>query len=290
VSGNPRGQDFWRRWNYEPDEGVEFARLRNRVVESLGEQVWKHLWNDKDFLKKLAVVRGELYIAGYNADFRMSPVGFKLGLAQSVFELAETVQFVLWAVSDTHPEILDPVVDSLNYVFALGPRIPLHVVKVDNSAAVYPGGAKLLDEKLVDASLVWLEEYPSALKAFQSALAIHVTQDASKCRNLLDNLRFAVEQLLRGILGNNKSLENQKDVLLAWLRERGLHAHVVNMYHGLLFGGFAMYQNDAVKHGEKYAPQEIEFMIYITGTFMRLLIEVSRPLQGKVAAQLPVSR
>jgi hypothetical protein len=58
------------------------------------------------------------------------------------------------------------------------------------------------------------------------------------------------------------------------------------MYHNLLLGGFAMYQNDAVKHGEKYAPHEIEFMIYLTGTFMKLLIEVSRETGGWPALNL----
>jgi len=47
-----------------------------------------------------------------------------------------------------------------------------------------------------------------------------------------------------------------------------------------------MYQNDAVKHGEKYAPHEIEFMIYLTGTFMKLLIEVSRETGGWPALNL----
>jgi hypothetical protein len=186
------------------------------------------------------------------------------------------VQFVIWAVSDTHLKLLDPLIASLNYAFALSPRIALHIVRTADSAAVYPGGAKLLDEKLIDGSLAWLEHHPSALKAFHGALAIHVSKEADRYRNLLDNLRFAVEQLLRDVLGNQKSLENQKDELLSLLRSKGLHTHVVNMYHSVLFGGFAMYQNDAVKHGEKYAPQEIEFMIYLTGTFMRLLIEVSR--------------
>jgi len=276
MSGNPQAQDFWRRWNYEPDESAEFSRLRSRISDTLSDQVWKQLWNDTIFLRRLALVRGEPFSAGFQPDFRQSPVGFRIGMSKSIFELAETLQFVLWAVSEAHVELLDPLVSSLNYALALSPRIPLHVIRTADSAAVYPGGAKLLDEKLIDSSLTWLEKHPTALKAFQGALAIHLSNDDAKYRNLLDNLRFAVEQLLKDVLGNQKSLENQKDELLPWLRCKGLHTHVVNMYHGLLFGGFAMYQNDAVKHGERYAPQEIEFMIYLTGTFMRLLIEVSR--------------
>jgi len=44
------------------------------------------------------------------------------------------------------------------------------------------------------------------------------------------------------------------------------------MYHELLFGGFTAYQNDAVKHKEdKYTIAEVEFVLYATGTFLRLI-------------------
>jgi hypothetical protein len=59
VAGNPQAQDFWSRWSYEADESAEFVRLRNRVVDTLSDYVWKHLWNDTGFLKRLALVRGE---------------------------------------------------------------------------------------------------------------------------------------------------------------------------------------------------------------------------------------
>ena len=37
---------------------------------------------------------------------------------------------------------------------------------------------------------------------------------------------------------------------------------------------FAKYQNDKVKHAEKWAEPEVEFMIYLTGLFMRMLLEL----------------
>lgn len=44
------------------------------------------------------------------------------------------------------------------------------------------------------------------------------------------------------------------------------------MYHDLLFGGFAQYQNAAVKHQEdQYTQAEVEFVLYATGTFLRLI-------------------
>ena len=61
--------------------------------------------------------------------------------------------------------------------------------------------------------------------------------------------------------------------MLPWLKERGLHQQVINMYSDLL-RKFCEYQNDAVKHDEKWSPEEVEFMIYLTGVFMRLLVEL----------------
>lgn len=46
------------------------------------------------------------------------------------------------------------------------------------------------------------------------------------------------------------------------------------MYRDVLLR-FANYQNDAVKHGDKWQPAELEFMIYTTGALMRLAIQAA---------------
>ena len=105
--------------------------------------------------------------------------------------------------------------------------------------------------------------------------------------NLLDNLRFSLEQMLHVVLGNQKSLENQKTEALKWLAAHQIHAHVTNMYNDLITR-FASYQNEAVKHNERYSPMEIEFMIYLTGTFLRLLVQLHRSA-GSGSAMAPNS-
>jgi hypothetical protein len=61
-----------------------------------------------------------------------------------------------------------------------------------------------------------------------------------------------------------------------WLKQRQVHQQVINMYQDLLFTRFAQYQNDAVKHKEAWSEPEVEFKIYLTGTFMRLLLQLSQ--------------
>jgi hypothetical protein len=87
--------------------------------------------------------------------------------------------------------------------------------------------------------------------------------------------------LLRALLSNRKSLENQKDHLLPWLKARHVNQEVVSMF-AVLLEKFAKYQNDAVKHDDKSAAVEVDFMIYLTGAFMRFLLEVERNSEAKV--------
>ena len=155
------------------------------------------------------------------------------------------------------------------------PEIELEVVKTGNRVTLYPAGARLLDDKAVNQTLGWLETHPNVLQAFEKALTMYSEGNASRYRNLLDELRFALEQLLKNVLANSKSLENQKAPLLAWLKERGAHQQTINIFQTLL-AQYSQYQNNAVKHGEQHAEDDTEFMIYLTGTFMRLILQLEQ--------------
>jgi hypothetical protein len=152
----------------------------------------------------------------------------------------------------------------------------VRLVSRKGTAILLPMGARLLDEAAIDDNLAWLEQYPDAAKAFQEALRLYSRKDPNNFRNLLDNLRVSVEQILKAVLKNRKTLENQKDEFLRWLSAHDAHSQIGNIYHDLLFGRFAQYQNDAVKHNEdKYTTAEIEFMLYLTGTLLRFIQRVS---------------
>ena len=132
-----------------------------------------------------------------------------------------------------------------------------------------------LDAGIIDCTLSGLEHYPKAAVHFEKALTVYLSGDTSQYRNLLDDLRFSFEQLLKSIFRNEKSLENQKTCLLSWLKkDKELHKQVVNLY-GTLISNYARYQNDAVKHKEDFSIDEVEFMIYLTGNFMRLVIHLA---------------
>src|SRR3546814_10621167 len=68
-----------------------------------------------------------------------------------------------------------------------------------------PDGSSGINETLIEETRHWLDDYPDARALYVQAL--------EKCehgvfhRNLLDDLRLALEKLLHAILGNSKSLE-----------------------------------------------------------------------------------
>lgn len=166
--------------------------------------------------------------------------------------------------------------EKLREIARLNPGTGFRISVRGTSVILSPKGAVLLDEEVVNQDLDWLSDHLKALKPFKQALKTYSMNDKENYRSLFDNLRFALEQLLRTILDNRKSFENQERPLLLWLGERGIHQQILNMYKQLLFGPYRIYQNDAVKHGEEYMEDEAEFMIYLTGTFMRLLLQLDR--------------
>lgn len=159
-------------------------------------------------------------------------------------------------------------------LLSASPCLGLRLHRGKHRITVFPNGAGFLDAGTVDDVLEWLDEYPESARHFASALATFSTGDSSRFRNLLDELRCSLEQLLRGVLKNKKSLENQDPHLLQWAADRGLHKQAVNMLKQLL-GQYCQYQNQAVKHNEEWGIHEVEFMIYLTGTFMRLLLQLA---------------
>lgn len=279
MVGRAQIATFWKSWRPDsPEDNEEFEKLRNRISTIVRNEIFPRAWMVSAFREEFVILTGASFVGQESTgNFWETALRYKIVDAENLLDLMHAVQCLLWAFHSTHrPSEFEKIISRLNAVFELSPDVIAHIATGPQGPTLYPGGAKLLDDALIADNLEWLAQHPQALKNFQGALSIYLSKDVNKYRNLLDNLRFAVEQLLRDILQNQKSLENQKDTLLPWMKSKGLHAHVTGMYHDLLFKHFALYQNDAVKHGEKYSPQEIEFMIYLTGTFMRLLIQASK--------------
>jgi len=139
--------------------------------------------------------------------------------------------------------------------------------------AFYPAGAEPLDTKLVIDVLNWLSDYPKAKEKYNDALRLLLKGD--RTRHVLDDSRLALELFIKEYLKNDKSLENQMSELGKFLKEKNLSKELRTMFNDL-FKGYTTYNNNNVKHDDKIEESEIEFIIYITGAFMRLLITATK--------------
>ncbi|MBP3597500.1 MAG: hypothetical protein J6J60_08955 [Clostridia bacterium] len=149
------------------------------------------------------------------------------------------------------------------------------ICKNENNYELYPIDVEFLSEKLVVDVLSWLHEYPNTKNSFSKALKIKKSPD--KYRNIIDELRLSIEFLFKQLFNNNKSLENQKSNIGDYLNANNISVEISNMYVKLL-DLYATYNNNTAKHNDNVNEVEIDYIIYLTGSFIRfiLLIEKSK--------------
>lgn len=139
--------------------------------------------------------------------------------------------------------------------------------------AFCPATEPFLDEKLVFDVLGWLDDYPKAQEQYREALGLLLHGD--RTRKAVDCLRLALELFCKQRYRNEKSLENQIPLLGKELAERGLSAELRNLYTTLLTY-YAKFNNEHVKHDDSANAIEVDFALYLTGGFLRLLLLLDR--------------
>lgn len=148
----------------------------------------------------------------------------------------------------------------------------LRIKLISRYGALGEGNAKEeINESLVEETQHWLSEYPDALKLYNDCLKKH--SDRIYKRNLLDDLRLSLETLLRNILGNEKSLENQIRDLGKFIKDRDCSKELNNMFLKLI-DYFSTYQNTHVKHNDNVNDNEIEIIIEMASSFMKFIVRV----------------
>jgi hypothetical protein len=284
-----RIREFRAQWQYELGPNEDFIRFRTRMTE-VARLLWVEYFEDEkynsrqDRRQRFAIISGTFNHPHHY--FQQSGLGSLLHGADTVPTVAEAIQQLLWTAEEVlHERDFDYCCRAVQDALDHSPAIMMRLVRSGKKAMLLPTGARMLDQAVVESNLVWLARYPQVLKSFEEALKLYAMKDPRTYRNMLDNLRFAIEQMLRTVLNNRKNLENQKDEFLRWLAQHDVHSSIGHMYLDLLLG-FAEYQNDAVKHKEdKYTPAEVEFALYATGTFLRLIQRLVEQESLETAAQ-----
>jgi len=139
----------------------------------------------------------------------------------------------------------------------------------------YLSGDELLSAangELVRQVQHWLAAFPEVLEIYNSALQKYEAEVFT--RNILDDLRLALEKLLRQVLGNAKSLENQLAAVGDFFGQRGTSREFANMFRTLL-DYYTKYQNTYVKHDSAVVDEEVEFVLEMTSSFMKHMVRLS---------------
>jgi hypothetical protein len=134
-----------------------------------------------------------------------------------------------------------------------------------------PDSTALLDIKIIAETKHLLDDYPQVKKHYESALIKYQTQIFE--RNLVDDLRFSFEQLLKNVLSNDSPLEKQQDDISKFLKAKGISDSLISMYNKLR-EYYCTYQNVNAKHNDQIKKQELEFVIELTSIMMKLILRV----------------
>lgn len=138
----------------------------------------------------------------------------------------------------------------------------------------FAGGAPQSDinETLIQETRHWLDGYEKALASYNDAFQKY--EAGIFFRNLIDDLRVALELLLKQIFNNDKSLENQISALGQFIKYRNGSKELANMFQKLV-EYYSKYQNSYAKHDSAIIEEEIEFIFEITSSFMKHLIRLN---------------
>lgn len=282
----PRIKNFNKRWNIDYDENRKFSEFKNRSLSTIDSIIGTLFLSDSDLEQRFLKLIGRHFpvaeidtrptaslsqVMGGIRRFEDLPV-YKILLKEQDFkQFMRLLQSLFWL--DLNSDVKDGLYRGLKEDIKLS-MLPVQIKRTtQNDVILYPKGAKLLDEKVVNNVLDWLMQYPKVCKNFKSALGKY--QNKIDERNLIDDLRLAFELLLKKILKNKKPLEKQRASLGQYLEGEKVPKVIRNMFTTLV-NYYSDYQNQYAKHNDKVDESEIEFIIYLTGTFIRHLMVLER--------------
>lgn len=131
---------------------------------------------------------------------------------------------------------------------------------------------KVSETELVQKTKHWLENYPASLRQYESALTKF--ESGIFERNTLDDMRLSFELLVKDLLSNDKSLENQISCLGSMLKSKGASKELKNMVLKII-DYYTKFQNNHVKHNDSVNSNEIEYVIELTSVVMKYILKIN---------------
>lgn len=130
---------------------------------------------------------------------------------------------------------------------------------------------RISETELIQKTKHWLANHQSALKQYENALSKY--EGGIFERNTLDDMRLAFELLVKDLLRNERSLENQISDIGTKLKDSGASTELRNMVQQVI-KYYTDFQNNHVKHNDAVNDKEIEYIIELTSVVMKFLIKI----------------
>ncbi len=269
-----RIESFHKRWSIDLSDDERWDEFRVRTINSFMSTLYIEFerWSkiDLEFCSLVGIHQAQMHDAFTGLITKPTELATYNFFIQErnhkkFFFGIEALSWMEKTTGEARKKFLEEVKLNINIT-----GIPVEFKITNNEITTYPAGAKLLDERLVNDNLDWLIEYPNVYKLF--TLSLSRIGVKGKEREVLDNLRLSLETLLKEILGNSKSLEKQKSELGGYLKTQGISTEISNLFWQVL-DYYTKYQNNNVKHSDNVNPDEVEFLLYLTGTMMRLILK-----------------
>lgn len=131
-----------------------------------------------------------------------------------------------------------------------------------------------LDEsrKMIEEVKGLLSDYPRAEISYNSA--VEKFEKGIYERNALDDLRLCLELLIKEILSNERSLENQREDLGRYFAQKGIVKEMANLIWGNI-DSITKYQNKYVKHNDNIGRIDSQMLFDMTTTLLKQIIRAS---------------
>lgn len=88
-------------------------------------------------------------------------------------------------------------------------------------------------------------------------------------------MRKAFEEFLKEFLNNNNDLKRNKKEVESYLKAQNATPHLVTMLVSLI-SHYYLLNNEVAKHNDKIDEKYLEFLMYQTGVFIRMLVVVKK--------------
>lgn len=150
-------------------------------------------------------------------------------------------------------------------------HIQYEVLDDEQGWFIIPKGAKELDDALVSQPLEWLRDYPKSQTTFIKALKSYSELNENNASDVADLFRKALERFFQEFFNSNKASENIISDYGKFLSEKGIPKEISNNFEKLL-DAYTKYNNNYAKHHDKTSKDVLEYLMYQTGSIIRLLI------------------